>query len=333
MSDVASHENGPATSLKGRVVFETDRISQSEFRYALAGVSTFRDRDACERVRAITRTQITEHANPDFVIKVIDEKPDFYAAFAEDLVGRIAASANEGEQFVAILPLGPVPQYALAARLINEQRISMRHVHTFNMDEYADEDGNTAPIGWAGSFQGAMWRSFFHQIDPELRPPESQIHFPTTDLVGTYSDRIADLGGADVCYGGIGWAGHIAFWEPHLGAEFAGDLAAYRRAGARLVELHPMTVMQNALHSFGGDWSWVPPKANTIGPRDILGARHRSFWLDGDLGGGHSWQRFIARLVAHGPVSEWVPGSLLQETRTDYTMLGAVADDLEVSMA
>ena len=89
-----------------------------------------------------------------------------------------------------------------------------------------------------------------------------------------------------------------------------------------------MTVMQNALHSFGSDWSWVPPRANTIGPREVLGARHRSFWLDGDLGGGVSWQRFIARLVAHGPVSEFVPGSVLQTARTDYTILGSVADDV-----
>jgi glucosamine-6-phosphate deaminase len=99
------------------------------------------------------------------------------------------------------------------------------------------------------------------------------------------------------------------------------------------VELHPITVLQNALHSFGGDWSWVPPKANTIGPRDILGAKHRSFWLDGDLGGGYSWQRFIARLAAHGPVTELVPASFLQESGADYTMLGGVADDLEISMA
>jgi glucosamine-6-phosphate deaminase len=77
----------------------------------------------------------------------------------------------------------------------------------------------------------------------------------------------------------------------------------------------------------------VPPKANTIGPREILGARHRSFWLDGDLGGGVSWQRFIARLVAHGPVSELVPGSILQTARTDYTILGNVADDVEIHMA
>ncbi len=312
-----------------RTASQTD----SDFSYELSSISTFRDRAACERVRRITRERITEHANPDFVIQVIDEKAVFYQAFAEDLVGRISESADADRQFVAILPVGPVPQYTIAADLINQQRISLRHVHTFNMDEYADQDGNTAPITWAGSFQKAMWESFLGRIDPELRPPEDQIWFPTRDVVDTYSARIADLGGADVCYGGIGWAGHIAFWEPHLGHEFAGDLGAYRSAGARLVELHPMTVMQNALHSFGGDWSWVPPKANTIGPLDILTARHRSFWLDGDLGGGHSWQRFIARLVAHGPVSEFVPGSMLQESRTDFTMLGAVADDLAISMA
>ncbi len=205
-----------------------------------------------------------------------------------------------------------MPQYAIAARTINEERLSLAHVHTFNMDEYANEDGVTAPLSWPGSFQRAMWERFFDLVDPDLRPPEEQIHFPTTEAIGDYSKRIEDLGGADVCYGGIGWCGHIAFWESHLGLEFDGDLEAYKQAGARLVELHPMTIMQNALHSFGGDWSWVPPRANTIGPREILGARHRSFWLDGDLGGGVSWQRFIARLVAHGPVSELVPGSILQ---------------------
>jgi glucosamine-6-phosphate deaminase len=47
----------------------------------------------------------------------------------------------------------------------------------------------------------------------------------------------------------------------------------------------------------------VPPKANSIGPLDILSAKPRSFWPDGDLGGGYSWQRFIALLVASGPVS------------------------------
>ena len=191
---------------------------------------------------------------------------EFYRRFAEDIVGRIRTARDEGRTFVAILPVGPMPQYEIAARMINDERLSLAHVHTFNMDEYANEDGVTAPPGWPGSFQRAMRERFFGLVDAELRPPEAQIHFPTTEAIGDYSARIEDLGGADCCYGGIGWCGHIAFWESHLGQEFVGDLEAYKQAGARIVELHPMTIMQNALHSFGGDWSWVPPKANTIGP-------------------------------------------------------------------
>jgi glucosamine-6-phosphate deaminase len=306
---------------------------RADFTYDLARFIDFRDRETCERVRRIPRSELTRHPNPDFRIRIIDDPADFYRAFAEDLVGRIRTARDEGRRLVLILPVGPMPQYELAARMINEERLSLAHVHTFNMDEYANEHGATAPPSWPGSFQRAMRERFFGLIDPELRPPERQIHFPTTETLPDYSARLEELGGADCCYGGIGWCGHIAFWESHLGHEFAGDLEAYKQAGARLVELHPMTIMQNALHSFGGDWSWVPPKANTIGPREILGAKHRSFWLDGALGGGVAWQRFIARLVAHGPVSEFVPGSILQTAPTDYTILGGVADDVEIHMA
>ena len=303
------------------------------FSYSLSSFIAFRDAAECARVRAIRRGDIARHRNPAFRIEVIDEPIGFYSRFAIDIVTRIQRAAEEGRRCVLILPVGPVPQYRIAVEMINRLRISCRHLVTFNMDEYADDQGRTAPADWEGSFATSMRQSFFAQIDSDLRPLDSNIHFPTDRNINDYWKLIEDAGGADCCYGGIGWCGHIAFWESHLGEEFVGDLEAYKQAGARLVELHPMTIMQNALHSFGGDWSWVPPKANTIGPREILGAAHRSFWLDGDLGGGISWQRFIARLVAHGPVSEFVPGSILQTARTDYTILGGVADDVEIHMS
>lgn len=305
----------------------------SDFRYAMAKFIPFRDSLAAERARRIRRSDLTRHWNPEFRIRIIDDASQFYFEFALDIVSRIRRALDEGRRFVGIFPVGPMPQYEYAARMINEMRLDCHHVHTFNMDEYADQDGNTAPVSWAGSFQRAMMENFFAKIDPKLRPPASQIHFPTRDALPSYGRQIEDLGGADVCFGGIGWCGHIAFWEAHLGLEFSNDLAAYKKAGPRLVELHPMTIMQNALHSFGGDWSWVPPCANTIGPAQILGARDRSFWLDGYLGGGVSWQRFIARLVAHGPVNTLVPGSILQEAPGTYTLRGEVADDVTVNMA
>jgi glucosamine-6-phosphate deaminase len=41
-----------------------------------------------------------------------------------------------------------------------------------------------------------------------------------------------------------------------------------------------------------------------------------------------------SRASSHkGPVSEFVPGSILQTAPTDYTILGGVADDVEIHIA
>lgn len=304
------------------------------FMPTLAGFLDFQDAEECARVRAITKDQITNHPNPDFQIRVIEDSAELYGAFATDIVSRIVQAREENRECVMILPVGPVPQYAVAARIINSLGIDCSHLVTFNMDEYADENGKTAPAEWEGSFATAMWANFFGRLDENLRPPEANINFPDSDNIGDYSAMIADKGGADVCYGGIGWCGHIAFWESSLGHEFD-TMDDYKAATARIVKLTPLTIIQNALHSFGGDWSWVPPMAASIAPADIMGAKHRSFWLDGMCGPATpmSWQRFIARLVAHGPVNKFVPGSILQDARTDYTLLGGVADDVLIEMS
>jgi len=304
------------------------------FMPALAKFADFQDAKACAKVRAIKKSQMKKHPKKHFKIDIIDTTEEFYAAFAMDIVTRIVQARDENRQCVLILPVGPVPQYAIAAKIINELKIDCSHLVTFNMDEYADENGQTAPAEWEGSFATAMWANFFGRLNKKLRPCDENIHFPDSDNINDYSAMIADTGGADCCYGGIGWCGHIAFWESSLGHEFD-SLTTWKKATARIVELTPMTILQNALHSFGGDWSWVPPKAATIAPADILGAKHRSFWLDGMCGPGTpmSWQRFIARLVAHGPVSRFVPGSILQTVPTDYNLLSGVADDVEIEMS
>jgi len=302
------------------------------FQYDLAKFIEFRDKEKCDQVRKIPKEELTDHENEDFNIRIIEEPADFYFEFALDIVRRIMEYRREGRDLVGIFPVGPMPQYPLAARMINEFEIPCDHLHIFAMDEYADQDGNTAPVSWPGSFQKAMLETFIKPIDENLRPPMDQVHFPTSEVIDSYASMMEDLGGVDICYGGIGWCGHIAFWESHLWEEFGDDLEAYKRAGPRTVELNPMTVMQNALHSFDGDWSQVPPKANTIGPGQITGADYRSFWLDGTIGGGESWQRFIARLVAHGPVTPKVPGSILQTLPGTFTILGGVAEDIEIEM-
>ena len=88
-----------------------------------------------------------------------------------------------------------------------------------------------------------------------------------------------------------------------------------------------MSLLHNSLRA-GGDWSSIPPCAYTVGPNVVLGARHRSFWLDAYLGSGMSWQRFIGRLATHGPVTPLVPASYLQTVPGEVTFLGAVAEPI-----
>lgn len=302
------------------------------FEFDMSKFIDFRDKEACKKVRRIKKSEITEHESDDFNIEVIEKEKDFFSTFAIDLVKEIKNSRDKGEEFVTILPVGPVAQYPIAAKLINEFRIPCDHVHTFNMDEYADENGNTPPADWKGSFRYTMEKNFFERIDNDLRPPKDQIHYPTSDNIENYGDKIEELGGADVCYGGIGWCGHIAFWDSHLGHE-VDSIEEFKKLGPRVVELHPMTILQNSLHSFGGDWSSVPPKAVTIGPKEIMEADHRSFWLCYAEKGGLSWQRFIARLVMHGPVTPLVPGSVLQTEKTDMFLTEAVAENVETDVS
>ena len=66
------------------------------FTYALAEFIDFQDKAACERVRRITREEITDHPNPDFNIRVIDQHSELFAACATDLVREIKQTLDEG---------------------------------------------------------------------------------------------------------------------------------------------------------------------------------------------------------------------------------------------
>jgi glucosamine-6-phosphate deaminase len=73
----------------------------------------------------------------------------------------------------------------------------------------------------------------------------------------------------------------------------------------------------------------VPPKAATIGPAEVIGAKYRMDMNALTIGGTNiSWQRLMTRLVAHGPVTPLVPTSLLQTLPTDFLIAETIAEDI-----
>jgi glucosamine-6-phosphate deaminase len=300
------------------------------FNYRMARWLPFQDQEACAKARAIKKEDLTKHPNPDFKIQIIKDR-DFTFKLINDIFGRIKLAREEGRKLVIILPQ-PEPLYAWVADLCNRHRIPCDHLYTFDMDEYADQDGNIAPETWPNSFLFNMKNNFYAKLDPKLRPPESQIQGPTNANFKDYGKMLADLGGADVCYGGIGWCGHLAYIEPGAEALKADSLEEWKQIGPRIVELTPITILQGTLGpEFGksGDWSWIPPKAATIGPAEVVAAKLRSSWNGFMVGNSQvSWQRFILRLAAHGPVTPLVPASILQTLPSELYITESGAQDI-----
>ena len=306
----------------------------TEFRYSPSKHVPFRDQKVLDRVRKIKRDQITKHPNPDFKIQVFpDAEIEFM--FLMDMFYRIKTSADEGRKLVMIIPQ-PYTAYRRIAFLINKFRINCKNLYTFNMDEYANEDGVIAPETWPQGFTYSLKQNFYCQIDEKLRPPQKQMVGFTNENFKDYGKMLADLGGADVCYSGPGWTGHLAFIEPDA-PEFQLDLEAWKTKGPTIATLSPFTLAQNSLHGcFGmsGDLAMVPPKAATIGPAEVIASKFRIDMHALTIHGtSTTWQRLISRLVLHGPVTPLVPESILQTLRTDVWVSETIAQDIEPNLA
>jgi len=302
----------------------------AEFSYSPSKWVPFRDKEVLERVRKIKREDITRHPNPDFKISVLKDD-DIEHMWIADMFYRIKRASDAGERIVIITP-NPCPVYRKVVYLLNKFRVNCGKLYTFNMDEYANEHGVIAPESWRYGFMYSFKEYFYSRLDEDLRPPAEQVKGPTNENIDDYGKMIADMGGADICYSGPGWTGHLAFIEPDA-PEFDAPLEVWKKMGPRVCTLSPFTLAQNSLHgSFGmsGDIALVPPMAATIGPAEVVGSKNR---IDINAltvhGTTTSWQRLMTRLVAHGPVTPRLPTSIHQTLRTDFWISETSARDIE----
>lgn len=307
------------------------RSDSSTFSFSPATFVPYRDTAEVARVRQLSGKDLLVHPNPDFKIQLVPDA-EVEALWINDFCRRLRQSSETGEQLVVITP-NPWPTYAKVAEWINQNRISCQHLHTFNMDEYANEDGVIAPESWPLGFNHAFKHFFYNRIDADLRPPAKQVHGLTNENLDDYGKMLEDLGGADICYSGPGWTGHLAFIEPDAPEFKAGSLEEWKQMGPRMVTLSPFTIAQNSLHgSMGasGDLTAVPPRAATIGPAQVLAARERIAFHTVTIGNSfQSWQRMISRLVLHGPVTPLVPESILQTVPSTIWLSETIAAPIE----
>ena len=294
----------------------------------------FQDREVCERLRLLTREQLEQHEpwqHPEFKVKVMMNP---HPVLIATLFSRLKEASETGRSFSMILG-NPEPEtYIPLAQLINYFKVDCSKVHIFAEDEWADDEGNIAPETYEAGFVHSMLKYFVYQIDPKLRMPMDNVHYPTNKNISYYSKLINDIteGGADIISTSPGWTGHVAFIDP-VPDFVRDDIDEWLNLEARIVTLHPLTVAQNSLHGVFGQSGYVasvPPKAATIGPVDVKQAKERievhALLTNNTFS---SWQRMTSRLVTHGPVTPLVPSSMLQTMKTQVYISEEVAAPFE----
>jgi glucosamine-6-phosphate deaminase len=239
--------------------------------------------------------------------ELLADTPALLTHFAASIGSEIRDRNSRGEPTRLILPVGPVRHYAELAEMTNRERLSWKDVWIFQMDEFLDWQGRTIAVDHPLSFEGCLRRELLHKIDPDLRPPEEQYWVPNPYRIDEISEQIARVGGVDVCYGGVGYHGHVAFNEPPLSRWHEISVEELRRSLTRIVMLGDDSIVVQSIHCSGGDSGAIPPMAVTLGMRDILAAGKIRLYLA--AGERH---RAIFRISVAGEVSVRYPATLVQ---------------------
>jgi len=256
---------------------------------------------------------------------------EFDTLMGHEIAMQVKLAREAGQKLAMILPVGPMGMYKWAVYFLKEWKVCCDHVWTFNMDEWADSEGNTLDPENPGAFQNAMEQALFNPLG-ELTVPKNQRNFATKDNLPTYAGKIAALkaeGAKLVLVYGIGRMCHIAFWEPHFGGEYE-TVEEWKQQTHRIAaKLHPLTIEQNALTSFKSRTTLVPCRANTIGPGLFLQADYAIGGADGTLGRGMQWQGMsFWTTLRYGP-DKWITSTFIPTLPGRLFFLKELAGPLE----
>ena len=248
-------------------------------------------------------------------IIVKDSAADAGREVAQVMAELIRERAAKGERAVLGLATGstPIPVYRELIRLHREEGLSLRHVLTFNLDEYYGLAGDHPQ-----SYRSFMNQQLFEAVDIPLSQTcvlDGMARHTHLECQA-FEARILAVGGVDLWLLGIGGNGHIAFNEPGSSVD----------SRTRLVHLTPQTIKANSDGRFFKDPTEVPRCALSAGIGTIRESKRILV-----LASGPNKAEAVTAAI-EGPFTPECPASLLQDhSNCTFVLDGAAASGLKKS--
>src|SRR6266446_566308 len=293
------------------------------------------DDDIIREAAALTSEKMSRLSRPGFKVVMYDTLEDFYLAEALEYIAAWKQSTDDNPVGICG-PIGPTEQLPLVARLVNELGLDVRSGHFWGMDEWFDAaTAREVPVTHPLSFEKADREMCFNRIAKKQRMSDANLHFPKADTRAYRASWDAGVRCA-VMQGGQGDVKHWAFNDPlpRRGKFKAAPPTPeeYRKLTTRIVELHPLTIAQNARTSGGGNISLVPTQAISVGPVETWQAEKVSIWQAGNHDNPFG-QRLTCLMIAKKLPDAAVPMSLLADhpnVQFNYYRKGLGTCDVEM---
>ena len=261
----------------------------------------------------LTPEKMLKLSRPGFKVAFYDTLEEFYLAEALEYISAWKQSTPDNPVGICG-PIGPTEQLPLVARLVNELGLNIRSAHFWGMDEWF-LNGEEVPPTHPLSFERADRELCFSRIRNELVMPDEHLHFPKADTKA-YRETWRSGVRCAIMQGGQGDVKHWAFNDPlrRKGKykELPPSAQEFRKLQTRVVDLHPLTITQNARTSGGGNISLVPTQAISVGPAETWQTEKVSIWHAGNHDNPFG-QRLTTLMIAKRVADTAVPMSLLAD--------------------
>ena len=254
----------------------------------------------------IPAEELVDHPDLKTAFKLVRDSDEMGEIMARDFIIEIESANKEARKIRAIVPCGPKCWYDPFTRMVNKERVSLRNLIVFHMDECLNWEGKLLAKNDPYNFRTFMEKYFYDPVSPELAVPLQQRHFPTPSAIDTIRLRIEEAP-IDITLGGWGQDGHVAYNQTRRHAFNKITIEQLRNSDIRIQDNNLDTIIALGQRSFGAAYQFVPPMSITLGLKQCLSAR--KIRLYSDTG---TWKQTALRVALFSKETPEYPITLLQ---------------------
>jgi glucosamine-6-phosphate deaminase len=252
-------------------------------------------------------SELEKHPERKIPFRLCRDSNEMGEIMARELVDEIQIHNQRHEMTRAIIPCGPTCWYKPFTDLVMGDRVSLKNLVVFHMDECLDWQGREIPRNHPYNFRGYMEKHFYGPVEPDFSVEIENRNWLNANNIEEITEKIWSAP-IDITYGGWGQDGHIAYNQARRHPYSQISLEELRNATIRIQENNLDTIIALAQRTMGMAYQFVPPMSVTLGVKECLSAM--KVRLFSDTG---AWKQAALRVALFSPVTAEYPITLLQE--------------------